>query len=119
MYKLVEEVDVKELKGMVAECNSYDDSLDWLDYRDNDEEFFDTFFTKPMDAVRAAYFGKYKYSDEYVRFDGYGNLKSASEWEYEEELEEYKDEIIKKYIELLEDNEVSNYDYLFEEVDDE
>lgn len=43
----------------------------------NDEEFFEMFFAnKPMDAVRASFYGDYRYADDFVRFDGYGNLYS-------------------------------------------
>ena len=44
---------------------------------DNDNEFFDENFTAPSDAVRAILFGEYEYSDKYVWFDGYANLKST------------------------------------------
>ena len=50
----------------------------------NDEEFFDTFFEgKPMEAVRAVFYGDYRYNDEYVWFNVYGNLESG---DYEEQL---------------------------------
>jgi len=43
---------------------------------ENDDEFFDRFFTKPQDAVRASFYGDYRFMDDYVKFDGYGNLES-------------------------------------------
>ena len=77
-YKLIDEdVSVKDLEYMVRECNSYDGSLEDYCYEINDEDFFNVHFTEPMEAVRAAYFGEYKYSDDYVRFNAYGNLKSG------------------------------------------
>jgi len=43
----------------------------------NDEEFFEIFFEgKVLDAVRAVSYGEYKYTDDYVLFNGYGNLES-------------------------------------------
>ena len=46
---------------------------------DNDEDFFNTFYEgKPADAVRAASYGDYRYYDDYVWFNGYGNLVSAN-----------------------------------------
>ncbi len=42
----------------------------------NDEEFFEIFFTKPLDAVRAAHYGEYNFADDFVKFNGYGNLES-------------------------------------------
>lgn len=104
---------------MVRECNSYDGSLEDYCYEINDEDFFNVHFTEPMEAVRAAYFGEYQYSDDYVRFNAYGNLKSASTWDFEQELKDGKDEIVERYIEMLEDNSVSEYEHLFEEVEDD
>lgn len=119
-YKLIdEEVSVKDLEYMVRECNSYDGSLEDYCYEINDEDFFNVHFTEPMEAVRAAYFGEYQYSDDYVRFNAYGNLKSASTWDFEQELKDGKDEIVERYIEMLEDNSVSEYEHLFEEVKDD
>ena len=119
-YKLIDEdVSVKDLYYMVRECNSYDGSLEDYCYEINDEDFFNVHFTEPMEAVRAAYFGEYKYSDDYVRFNAYGNLKSVSTWDFEQELKDGTDEIIERYIEMLEDNSVSEYEHLFEEVEDD
>ncbi|MEX5585797.1 hypothetical protein, partial [Pseudomonas lurida] len=49
---------------------------------------------KPMEAVRAVFYGDYRYTDDYVKFDGYGNLESASEYKVEEELKENIEEIM-------------------------
>ena len=39
--------------------------------------FFNTFFDgKVLDAVRAVSYGEYQYSNDYVIFNGYGNLES-------------------------------------------
>lgn len=43
----------------------------------NDEDFFNTFFEeKTLEAVRAVCFGEYRYQDDYVIFNAYGNLES-------------------------------------------
>lgn len=50
----------------------------------NDEDFFNTFFEdKPMEAVRASFYGDFRYNDDWVWFNAYGNLKSG---DYEEQL---------------------------------
>ena len=50
----------------------------------NDEDFFNLFFEgKPMEAVRATFFGDYRYADDWVWFNAYGNLNSG---DYEEQL---------------------------------
>ena len=107
MMKMKENFTIDELREMVGEVNSWNGGLDYLDYRENDEEFFNTYFyNKPDEAVRATYYGDYNYMDDYVRFDAYGNLESCSELEYEKELENYKEEIIDAYYENI--NEMDN-----------
>jgi hypothetical protein len=55
-----------------ARENSSDDEI-----YSNDEDFFNTFFEgKTNEAVRAVCYGEYRYTDEYVMFNGYGNLES-------------------------------------------
>jgi hypothetical protein len=42
-----------------------------------DDEFFEIFFShKPMEAARAASFGTINWSDDYITFNGNGNLES-------------------------------------------
>lgn len=87
--------NMEELQNVVREVNGWDSSLEHLAYEYNDEEFFNVFFEgKPMEAVRAAIYGDYRYTDDYVKFDGYGNLVSVSEYDMEEELEENIEEIM-------------------------
>lgn len=56
-------------------------------------------FQKADDAVRAVCYGDYNYMDDYVRFNVYGNLESFTEYDYEEELKSYIDEIVDRLIE--------------------
>lgn len=59
-----------------------------------DDEFFDIFFAeKPMEAARATCFGNVTWSDPYIKFNGYGNLESLSEYEVEELCDEYMETI--------------------------
>lgn len=77
-----------------------------------DEEFFNTFFTNPMDAVRAAFFGKIdSWSDEYIKFNGYGNLESMDEYDVLEEIDNYLEEIF--------DNSDTWEDYIEDEEEEE
>lgn len=90
----------EELTSIVSDINCIDGSLDYLEYWDNDEEFFDTFFpNNPTEAVRAACYGDYNYCDDFVRFNGYGNLESFDDWELEKEYGENIDEIINCLVE--------------------
>lgn len=95
---LLENVD--ELRQIANEIHSYSGDLEHLQFWENDEEFFETFFShNPMEAVRAAFYGDFRYADPYVRFDGYGNLESLEEYQIEDELKNNVDEIIDLMIE--------------------
>ena len=59
-----------------------------------DDEFFKINFNNPIDAARATFFGKIQnWSDEYIRFNGYGNLESFTDYDAEKEAEDYVDDI--------------------------
>lgn len=91
--------NLDELRQIVSELNSWNGCLEHLEIYENDEYFFDTFFDgRPMEAVRAAHYGDYNYNDDYVRFNGYGNLESFGDYQYEAELKDYVDEIIDNLI---------------------
>jgi hypothetical protein len=63
-----------------------------------DEEFFDTNFSNPMDAARAVYFGSIEnWSDEYIRFNAYGNLVSLTEYDVKEIINDNIEEIFKHF----------------------
>lgn len=52
---------------------------------DFDDEFFATYFTDPMEAARATYFGNIQnWSDPYIIFNAYGNLETMTEGEVED-----------------------------------
>ena len=86
---------VDEIGDIIIEINSIDSSLDFLEYWDNDDLFFNTFFyNNPSEAVRSSYYGDYNYCDDYVRFNGYGNLESFNDYDLEKEYKEYINEIV-------------------------
>ena len=106
--------DLDTLKDVVRELNSWNACLDYLDVYSNDEEFFEMFFEgNPMEVARAIYYGDYNYNDEYIKFNGYGNLESFSEYDYKELLEENIEEITENLIEYAEYISIGN-----EELDD-
>ena len=106
--------DLDTLKDVVRELNSWNACLDYLDVYSNDEEFFNMFFEgKPAEVARAIYYGDFNYNDEYIKFNGYGNLESFSEYEYEELLEKNIEEITENLIVYAEYISIDN-----EELDD-
>ena len=91
---------IDEIGGIISDINSIDGSLDYLEYYENNEEFFNTFFyNNPMEAVRSEFYGDYHYCDKYVKFDGYGNLKSVDDYGLEKEYKYYIDDITKSLLE--------------------
>ena len=106
--------DLDTLKDAVRELNSWNACLDYLDVYNNDDEFFDMFFEgRPAEVARAIYYGDFNYNDEYIKFNGYGNLKTLSEYDYEELLKENIEEITENLIEYAEYISINN-----EELDD-
>lgn len=73
-------------------CMEYGDPDNTIHYFD--EEFFDAYFSDPMEAARATFFGNIEsWSDEYIKFNSYGNLESLSEYSAIGEIDYYLDEI--------------------------
>lgn len=66
--------------------------------------------SSPLEVIRMCYLGNFNYNDDYLQFDGYGNLKSFSEYEV---IREMKDDLdfLKWYVEkndLIEWDEAEN-----------
>ena len=110
--QLKNEITFEELQEMLYDCISYDGSFEELDYRENDEDFFETYFRTKDEVARAICYGDYNYMDDFVRFNAYGNLESASKYQVEEEIKNYKEEIVEHYLELYADDNVYPSDTL-------
>lgn len=88
-----------ELVSVVREINGYDGSLEYLEAYENDEEFFSLFYeSRVSEAVRAVSYGDYNYNDEYVKFNGYGNLETLTGYEYKKRLYDSIDDIVETMI---------------------
>lgn len=98
--------DNEDLVDIVRSMNSYNGAFEDLQYWENDEEFFDTFFSNAMEAVRAACYGDYTFTDEYVKINAYGNLESTNY--IQDEIEGYLDEIVDELIENWEEDYKDN-----------
>lgn len=108
------ELIAEEIKGMTSEeimelnnllCEDLNNMDDLIYY--NDEEFFEIYFTKALDAVQAVHFGNYNYSDDFVKFNGYGNLDSFSFLD-----ENNLPDLLPNMIECILENP-QNYEHLF------
>ena len=86
--------------------NYYDDVL----YQSLDELMSDA---KPEEVARAVFYGDYHYTYPYVRFDGYGNIKSLESYEVEREMIE-NDEFLDYLIENDSNFDEEEYSELIE-----
>ena len=106
--------DMDTLRDVVRELDGWNGCLDYLNVYNNDEEFFDIFFANnPAEVARAIHYGDFNYNDEYIKFNGYGNLETLSEYDYEELLKENVEEVIDCLIKYVEHISIDN-----EELDD-
>ncbi len=115
---LLENEDV--LIDMVQELNRWNGCLDWLEFWENDGYFFDCVFESKLDAVRATFYGDYKFNDDYVRFE-LGNVVSYSEYDMIEVIKDSIDEIVENLIEYKNNICISdgNLEELLEEEEEE
>ena len=105
--------NVEELRDVVNELNGWNGCLDYLEFFENDEYFFESFYSSMngLEIARAIYYGDYNYNDDYVRINGYGNLESYTEDETIEKMKDSIDEIVKNLIE-----EHDGYLYLSDDI---
>lgn len=62
-----------------------------------DEDFFSTFFASPAEAARATYFGDIRnWADEWIYFNGYGNLVSLADYQADDRANDYIREIYER-----------------------
>jgi hypothetical protein len=118
--KFVEAWNDLERNDKIALSNEYASEYDPDNQIfDFDEGFFETFFSgNTIEAVRAAHFGNIEsWSDEYIRFNGYGNLVSMNDYQAAEWADEYTQEIYEH--EDLWGSYIDEDDYEEEELDDE
>ena len=82
------------LLDVIGELNFYNGCLEHLCFFENGDEFLDTFFDSPSEAVKAAWCGEYYINEKYVQFNGYGNIDSYDEDERDEKIKEDIDNIV-------------------------
>ena len=99
---------------MVRELNAWCGRLEHLEYFDMEE--FDLVLEgyTPSEVANRIFYGDFNPNDDYFRFNAYGNLESANEWDIEEE---YRDNIseIASYIVEYKDN-IDIYDEGLQEI---
>lgn len=77
--QIMETLEGMSTKELVEVHNKYCDAYNDMDniIYENDDYFLETYFMeRPAELARSIQYGDYRYSDDYVQFNGYGNLDS-------------------------------------------
>ena len=95
--EMIELLNSLEGSYLVTINNAFCQNAQYQDneYYDFDDEFFQMFFeNRVIDAVRATFFGNIRnWADDFIYFDGYGNLCSTSDPEFMETVSNIVDHI--------------------------
>jgi hypothetical protein len=83
-----------KLQEVVAELNSWNGSLDNLEFYSNDEYTINEIFATPYDFAEKCAYGDYNINDEYFKFNGYGNIETCTEQEMIQDMEDCIDDIV-------------------------
>jgi len=92
VYKYIE-IDYDNLSDSEKIClwNEYcsENNFDYTIHT-FDDDFFETFFSgaNPMETFRLGCFSRISWSDEYIKFNGYGNLESMNDYEAVNSIDE-------------------------------
>jgi hypothetical protein len=70
------ESNLIQLNNIYCRENSFGDEV-W----DNDDEFFNIFFPNSHEALQRCHFGNYKWNENYVKINDYGNVESFNYFE--------------------------------------
>ena len=95
-----------ELFEIVSQINSYDSSLQHLEFLNMEDLDMYLDGLTPTDIANKIFFGDFNPNHEYFRFDEYENLESFDEWGLNKELFDNIDEIIKRIIDLKDEIEL-------------
>lgn len=104
--------NLDELKGVVGEINAYNGSLDYLEVYDNNEYTInELFYNNPYEALERCWYGSYNINHSLIKFNGYGNIETLSDDEYEIELKDNIDDILQELLKVFNKIDVSEQIY--------
>ena len=89
----IADLSTESLLNLVSKVNSYDGSLEHLEYYDwvTFEDLISGM--EPSDVIRCTLYGDVMLSHDYIGFDGYANFQSLNKYDYGELLGDSIDEI--------------------------
>lgn len=105
---LMNDITNENLADLVSECNSWNGSFEHLERYDmyGDLDMFAEGNEAYWFACRIFY-GDFNPNHDYFNFNGYGNLQSFSEHEYNEMINDEKEGIIERALELHEQGNIN------------
>ncbi|WP_214525740.1 hypothetical protein [Staphylococcus pseudintermedius] len=103
-----------ELQYMVQDMCNYDGRLEDLYIYDMNDFNEIMYGQSPLWIATRIFFGKFDPIDEFFKYNGYGNLESLNFYEYGDELQKYRKEIVSNYIEMVEDGKIEDVNNLLE-----
>ena len=110
--KLINELDSQQLSQLMTAVNNWNGYFEdqmWISMDCFDDYLFGL---TPSEIASCVAYGNFDPSnDDYSRFDIYGNLESAAEWDVERDILDSADEIIEQALE--------NWDDIKSNLDDE
>lgn len=103
--------NVNELRILVDEINGYNGSLDYLGVYENDEFTINRLFSNPYELLEKCWYGYYNINHSLFKINGYGNIESLSDYDYENELRDSIDDIIYELLKIYNKIDISNEIY--------
>lgn len=90
----VENMETSELRNLVYDINSSNGELDWLVWEDMD--CLDELLCErtPTEIAQMIFYGDFRICDDYFQVDGYDNLVSCNAYNWDDQLEKYKEDIV-------------------------
>ena len=107
---LMKDLTTEQLISLVQEIHGYDGSLE--DYYTYEMEFLNDIGMDTFELLRSAQYGNFNVNHDSFNFDGYGNLKSYNEFDYNRMIEENKEEIIDEAMRLHEEGNIDINDFI-------
>ena len=99
--------NMNELKTIVAEINGYNGGLDYLEVYENEDYVINELFSNPYELLERCWYGCYNINHSLIKFNGYGNIESLSDYDYEIELKENIDDIICELLKVFNKIDIS------------
>ena len=96
-----------ELFEIVSQINSYDSSLQHLEFLDMEDLDMYLDGLTPTDIANKIFFGDFNPNNEYFKFNGYENLESFDQWKLNKELFENIEKIIERIIDIKDESELT------------